>query len=298
MTSPAHANEDGVGIGIGIKNPQTRRAQVISPPYQWSKTDRLLMDRLPLQAVAIAGLIPLALGVPSSVQAQVQGVAPSQPVTVAVKEITNNASGVWWWSPRVSKQLTDMLSNELKSTGNFTLVERQSVKQVLSEQELAELGITRKSTAPKRGMMTGAKYYVLGSVSDYQQGMETKSGGGGFNIMGFGQRKSSSQSKAYVALDIRVVDTTTGEIAYSRTIEGKATSSSNSTSSSGGMYGLSFSDSQSSSKKVPASKAVRAAMIEVSEYLNCVLYLRNSCIADYDRKEQNRREATKDVLEF
>ena len=116
--------------------------------------------------------------------------------------------------------------------------------------------------------------------------------------MGFGQRKNTSESKAYVALDIRVVDTTTGEIAYARTIEGKATSKSSSKSSSGGMYGISFSDSQSSTKKVPASKAVRAAMIEVSEYLNCVLYLRNSCITEYDSKEQRRRNTTKDVLEF
>ena len=254
------------------------------------------MLRSPLSTLALAGLISVSL--PVGVAAQVRGVAPRQPVTVAVKEITNNASGVWWWSPRVSKQLTDMLSNELKSSGNFTLVERAGVKKVLDEQELAELGITRKSTAPKRGMMTGAKYYVLGAVSDYQEGTETKSGGGGFSIMGFGQRKSSSQSKAYVALDIRVVDTTTGEIAYARTIEGKATSKSESKSTSGGMYGISFSDSQSSTNKVPASKAVRAAMIEVGEYLNCVLYLRNSCISDYDRKERNRREATKGVLEF
>ena len=87
----------------------------------------------------------MALTIPVGVNAQVRGVAPRQPVTIAVKEITNNASGVWWWSPRVSKQLTDMLANELKATGNFTLVERQSIKQVLSEQELSDLGITRKS---------------------------------------------------------------------------------------------------------------------------------------------------------
>ena len=240
----------------------------------------------------------MVLTIPIGVNAQVRGVAPRQPVTIAVKEITNNASGVWWWSPRVSKQLTDMLSNELKATGNFTLVERQSIKQVLSEQELSDLGITRKSTAPKKGMMTGARYYVLGSVSDYQQGSESKSSGGGVNIMGFGQRKNTSESKAYVALDIRVVDTTSGEIAYVRTIEGKATSKSSSNSTSGGLYGISFNDSQSSTKKVPASKAVRAAMIEVSEYLNCVLYLRNSCISEYDSKEQRRRDATKDILDF
>lgn len=146
--------------------------------------------------------------------------------------------------------------------------------------------------------MTGAKYYILGSVSDYQENTETKSGGSGINIMGFGQRKSSTSSKAYVAVDIRVVDTTTGEIAYARTIEGKASPSSNSTSSSGGLHGISFNDSKSSTNKVPASKAIRAAMIEAGEYLNCVLYLKNSCIAEYDEKEERRRDSTNNILEF
>jgi len=228
--------------------------------------------------------------------AQISGMS-SGPVTVAVKEITNDATA-WWWSPAVSRKLTSMLANELKSTGHFTVVERDGLKKVLSEQELAEMGITRQSTAPKKGIMTGAKYYILGSVSDYKENTETKSGGGGFNIMGFGQSKSQSSSSAYVAVDVRVVDTTTGEIAYARTIEGMATSTSESNSSSGGLYGISFSDSQSSTKKVPASKAVRAAMIEISEYLDCVLYLKNSCISEYDAKEQRRRDKTKDVLSF
>ena len=228
--------------------------------------------------------------------AQISGMS-SGPVTVAVKEITNDATA-WWWSPAVSRKLTSMLANELKSTGHFTVVERDGLKKVLSEQELAEMGITRQSTAPKKGIMTGAKYYILGSVSDYKENTETKSGGGGFNIMGFGQSKSQSSSSAYVAVDVRVVDTTTGEIAFARTIEGMATSTSESNSSSGGLYGISFSDSESSTKKVPASKAVRAAMIEISEYLDCVLYLKNSCISEYDAKEQRRRDKTKDVLSF
>ena len=47
--------------------------------------------------------------------AQISGMS-STPVTVAVKEITNDASGTWWWSPSVSRKHTGMLANELKST--------------------------------------------------------------------------------------------------------------------------------------------------------------------------------------
>ena len=228
-----------------------------------------------------------------------QSISPSRkPVTIAVREITNEAGSIWWWRPALSKQLSDMLATELKDTGNFTVVERQSLGKVLDEQALAEAGIIRKSTAPKKGMATGARYYILGSVSDYQENVESKGSGGGFGFMGFGQSKSKSEQKAYVALDIRVVDTTTGELAYTRTIEGMATSTQESKSSSGGIMGFSVSNNEESSSRPPASKAIRAAMIEVSEYLNCVLYLKNSCIEEYDAKNKARKAKTKDVLEF
>ena len=96
-----------------------------------------------------------ALGIPSYAQS---GSMSSGPVTVAVREITNEARNTWWWSTSVTRQLTNMLANELKSTAHFTIVKRQELKKVLNQQELAELGITRPSTAPKKGVMTGAKY--------------------------------------------------------------------------------------------------------------------------------------------
>ena len=242
---------------------------------------------------------PAALANPSGTTLIAQAATKAQkPVTIAVKEITNEAGDVWWWRPALSRQLTDMLSTELKDTGNFTVVERNKLGKVLDEQALADAGIIRKKTAPKKGMGTGARYYVLGSVSDYQENTETKGSGGGFSFMGFGQNKKKSEQKAYVAFDVRVVDTTTGEIAYTRTVEGTATSRQESKSSSGGIGGLAVSNAEESSSKPPASKAIRAAMIEVSEYLNCVLYAKDACITSYDAKNKARKEKTKSVLEF
>ncbi len=230
--------------------------------------------------------------------AQAGSISSRKPVTIAVKEITNEAGNIWWWKPSLGKGLTDMLATELKDTGNFTVVERGGLNKVLDEQELAKLGITRKATAPKKGMMTGARYYILGSVTDYQENVESKGGGGGMSFMGFGGSSKKSEQKAYVAFDIRVIDTTTGEIAYTRTIEGTALSTQESKSSSGGFGGLSVSNEEQSSSKPPASKAIRAAMIEVSEYLNCILYLKDTCIDEYDAKNKARKAKTKDVLSF
>ena len=221
------------------------------------------------------------------------------PITVAVKEITNRVPDLPWWTSSTSQTLTTMLSNELQSSGHFTVVERQGMRQILDEQELIDAGIVRPSTGPKKGMMTGAKYYVLGSVSDYQQNVETTSSSSGSSFLVGESASANGQQKSYVALDIRVVDTTTGEIAYSRTIEGTSTNSQKASGSSVGLPGLiGHSSSQLSTTRTPASRAIRAAMIQVADYLDCVLYLKDECLSAFGARENTRRQRTKDALEL
>lgn len=226
-------------------------------------------------------------------------IASRGPVVVAVKEITNRVPNLPWWSSSTSEALTTMLTNELQSSGHFTVVERQGLRQVLDEQDLVNAGIVRKSTGPSRGMMTGARYYVLGSVSDYQEGVETSSNMRQSSFIVGESSSGNSQQKSYVALDIRVIDTTTGEVAYSRTIEGLSSNSQSGRSSSVGLPGLAGTTSSSfTSSRTPTSRAIRAAMIQVAGYLDCVLYLRNECLSSYAAKETTRRQRTMDALEL
>lgn len=222
-----------------------------------------------------------------------------RPVTVAVKEITNRVPDLPWWSTSTSQALTTMLTNELQSSGHFTVVERQGLRQVLDEQDLVDAGIVRPSTAPTRGMVTGARYYILGSVSDYQQNVETSLSRRESSYIIGDQNRSEGQQKSYVALDIRVVDTTTGEVAYSRTIEGLSTNSQQRSQNSVGVPGLlGNSSSNSSTSRTPVSRAIRAAMVQVAEYLDCVLYLKDECLSTFSAREKSRRERTKDALEL
>ena len=247
-----------------------------------------------LAVLAFSSLPSLAY--PSIAQS---GLGNRKPVTVAVKEITNTVPGLPWWNVSTSRTLTTMLSNELQSSGHFTVVERQGMRQVLDEQELVDAGIVRPATGPSKGMMTGARYYILGSISDYQQNVETSSRSSGSSFLIGESSSNNGQQKSYVAVDIRVVDTTTGEIAYSRSIEGTSSNSQQSKGSSLGVSGLmGRSTSESTTSRTPASRAIRGAMIQVAEYLDCVLYLKNSCLAAYNARENMRRERTKDVLEL
>jgi len=257
--------------------------------------------RLPkrlLQAACLGLVLDLTPLVTSTASAQPR-IGSRGPVVVAVKEITNRVPDLPWWNASTSQTLTTMLSNELQSSGHFTVVERQGLRQVLDEQELVNAGIVRPSTGPSKGMMTGARYYVLGSVSDYQQGVETSESRRQSSYLIGESASSDSQQKSYVALDIRVVDTTSGEVAYSRTIEGLSSNTQTARGSSVGIPGLIGGGStQSSSSRTPASRAIRSAMIQVADYLDCVLYLKDECLNAYSARDNTRRQRTKEALEL
>jgi len=223
--------------------------------------------------------------------------------TISVPEFKNETQGnLWWWNPRTSRELADALMNELTSTGQFRVVERQKLGEVLSEQELAELGLVREGTEAQRGELTGAQYIVLGKVTSYEEGIASESTGrrGGISIgpvrLGGGSRDNEQQS--YVAIDLRVVDATTAEVVYARTIEGRATSESSGASGNVSIGGVNFGQDNSETKRAPVGKALRAALIEATDYLSCVMVVQGDCIAEFEAKEERRRESAEGVLDL
>jgi curli biogenesis system outer membrane secretion channel CsgG len=190
----------------------------------------------------------------------------------------------------VGRDLAGLLSNELAATGDFSVVERDKLQAVLEEQNLMASGRAELSDAAKLGKLTGAKYLVMGTVSAYEE--DTKRDGGGLSFGGISVGGKSAS--AYVAIDIRVVDTTTGRIEYVRTIEG-------SSKSKGSRLGVSkwgFGGDFASEENTPAGKAVRAAVVMVADYLDCVMVKQDSCKAKFDAAEQRRREKTAGTLDI
>ena len=212
-------------------------------------------------------------------------------MTVAVIDFTNQTSSANWWNGDVGNQLADVLSNELSATGDFKVIERQKINAVLAEQDLASSYRMRPGSTPHTGNITGAQYLVTGSVSAYTE--NTADTGGGLNIAGF--RVGGGKNEAYIAIDLRVIDAETSEVVYSRTVEGR---SSGSRMALGGYLGHGVGGDFGHSQKTPASKAVRAALIEASDYLDCAMVKRDGCEARYQMKDQKRRNGDKQVLDL
>lgn len=199
-----------------------------------------------------------------------------------------NTSGAGWWRGGVGWELSGMLSNELSSLGSFRVVERNKLESVLQEQNLAASGRVRAGSGAPIGELTGADYLIMGTVTSYEE--NTRNTGGGLRYKGVSL--GGKRSEAYLAVDVRVVNATTGEIDFSRTIEGR--------SSGGGVsVGLSrssFGGALSNESNTPAGKAIRAALVEITDYLECVMVHRDGCQSEYRAKEQRRRDSSRGAL--
>lgn len=215
--------------------------------------------------------------------------AASSPPVIGVTEFRNE-SGAAWWRGGVGWELAGMLSNELSSSGAFRVVERAKLESVLEEQNLAASGRVAKGTGAKIGKLTGAQYLVTGTVSAYEEGTSSTGGAIAFKGIALGGKSS----KAYLAIDLRVIDTTTGEIAFSRSVEGTAKSSGVAV----GVYRGGFGGSLAQENNTPAGKAIRAALVEASEYLECVMVKKDGCEGEYQAKEAKRRAGDKKALKL
>lgn len=219
-----------------------------------------------------------------------QSLAAEKP-RVGVLRFTNETSA-GWWSGNMGRDLQDMLASELVSTKAFQVLERKELDAVLGEQDLGASGRVDKKTAARIGKIKGAKYLVSSTVSAFEESTSGSGGGIGIGGISIGGKKE----RAYMAVDLKVIDTETGEIVDARTVEA--------TSESGGLsLGVSrgiFSGNLGKYEKTPTGKAIRACIIEIAEYLQCSLIKgkNDECMQEYESKESKRKEKTKKSIKL
>ena len=208
---------------------------------------------------------------------------------LGVSEFKNDVNANWW-SSDVAKDLTALLANELSSTGKFKVVERNKLNAVLDEQDLADSGRIDKKSGAKIGKLTGAQYLVFATVSAFDT--QSRGTGGGLSYRGISV--GGKKEDAYIAVDLRVVDTTTGEVEFTRTVEARA----GSYGMTGGYYRGGWGGSLGKYENTPTGKAIRGVIIEITDYLACAMVDQDDCMAEYKAKESSRREKTKKSIKL
>jgi len=159
---------------------------------------------------------------------------------------------------KIGSGMAEMLTTALYETGNFVVVERKAIQDIIKEQDLAEEGRVRKETAAKIGDILGAQVLVRGAVTEFEE--KVSGGGVGGVLLKKKTGAGLATTSAYVACDIRMYDATTGVILEATTKEARARSVGVALAGvlgTGNILGGGF------STKTPLGKATRGCIEEI-----------------------------------
>jgi len=115
----------------------------------------------------------------------------------------------------VTQGATEMLITALMRSRQFAVLDRVQFQRILNEQNLGQQKRIVPGEGPKIGALTGADYIIEGAITEYDVDIGT--GGLGLKIAGKGG--STKYARASCAIDIRVTDTTTGEVIWAKSLK-------------------------------------------------------------------------------
>jgi curli biogenesis system outer membrane secretion channel CsgG len=204
-----------------------------------------MKTKLILSAVLIA-----SLGLTAAADAQLKK-------RVAVFSFEDKTDHSWgWWDGRAPGDgMADMLTTALVKSGEYTVVERKEITALLDEQKLGQSGVVTQESAAQVGKMLGVELAIVGSVTEF--GYSKKDVGG--TVKGFGL----GVQKATVAVDVRLISTTTGEILKAENVRKEESSSGLSVSTREGSF-----NNETDFDNSIVGKATRAAVEDIVVLIN------------------------------
>ena len=156
--------------------------------------------------------------------------------------------------------MSAMLVTALKESGQFIILERANIGQILSEQQMKGQKLVHQGSGPSLGKIIGVNLMIYGSITEF--GDEDKGGGISLGASGGGMGNllsgafSRQTSSGKVTMDIRIVDTTTSEVLDVYKVEEKVDNSGWDLSL--GYQGINFGTNQF--MKTPLGQAARKAI--------------------------------------
>jgi curli biogenesis system outer membrane secretion channel CsgG len=186
---------------------------------------------------------------------------------IAVADFDVKAAKASW---EIGSGLREMLVTALVNSNRFSVVERQVLDAVMKEQELSVSGAADEAAKIERGKIRTADLIVTAAVTEFEPqasgGRAGVGGGGGIGSGILGGLLGGALNKAHMALDIRVVDTSTSEIISATRVQGQASDISGAIMAGFlGSWGLG--GGLSAYANTPMEKAIRICIIEAVKYI-------------------------------
>jgi curli biogenesis system outer membrane secretion channel CsgG len=208
------------------------------------------------------GLLFLLIGLPLLLfpeGAMAQKKIKKKRIAVFTFEDMSRSGFAWYNQLTIGEGLSDMIVTELVQSELYTVLERDRLNALLREQDLGAIGVVTPESAAAMGKVLGVELAVFGSITEFgNKGSNT-----GVNIPATGIRVG--KQTAVTAVDIRVVDTGTGEILKAESVRSEKSAV------SGGVRIKNFRfDNRDQFDSSLIGKATREAVEDVIDLINGV----------------------------
>jgi len=197
--------------------------------------------------------------------------APSTRPTAAIMDFEFGTVQKWWdgnWD--IGKGIADMLVDELLASGQLRLLERKKIEAVLAEQNLSNSNRADPSAAEQATLrkILGARVLITGTVTKFGGEESNVGGAAGVAAGRFLGGAGAKNTTANVAITVRAIDSSTGEVLASVRGEGKSNRRGillgGRVSGTGGAFNMGSSDFRETILGEATDKAVKDAAAKLS----------------------------------
>ncbi len=188
-------------------------------------------------------------------------------VNIAVADFEVKAAKA---TSEIGSGLREMLITALINSNRFNVVQRPALEAVMKEQELSASGAADQANKIERGKTRTPDLIITTTVTKFEPeasgGRAGVGGGGGVGSGVVGAMLGGALNKAHLALDVRVIDTSTSEILAATLVEGQASDISGAIMA-GFLEGWDLGSGLSAYANTPMEKAMRICIIEAVKYI-------------------------------
>lgn len=176
---------------------------------------------------------------------------------IGVVDFDNDAGWRGQW--QLGNNLGIMLESALYDSGRFVVVERENLRDVIGEQDLAASGRTAggKKVA-QTGKLRSAKYLATGAITE----VETAESGGNAGVRIKGFKVGLGKTDAQVTIIAKLIDSTTGEMVSKKRIVGKPSARKLNVGYAGTDFGVDL----GGFKKTPLGQAAQDAIVQAAKF--------------------------------
>jgi curli biogenesis system outer membrane secretion channel CsgG len=165
----------------------------------------------------------------------------------------------------VGEAIAAQLSTALEQTSCFVVIDRLALSEVLREQELGLAGVVGRDTAARAGGLIGAQILIKGEITEFEPGKKGKgaTAGVGLSNVPIGLRVGGNHNVAHVAIDVRLIDASTGQVLFTQSVTSEARTF-------GLALGIDYRKASiggDSFEKTPLGEAMREAVGEATGYI-------------------------------